>query len=92
MLGATRELNLVKKIIRAVDLAAYRKRRRFYLERPRKIAGELSELPDLPGETERFLVSFSKIGDSSKITRIGFYKRNALYRQRINRLWQLIEV
>lgn len=92
VLGASKEANVIQKIKRISNLMAYIKRKRFYKERPRYIARDLLLLPGITSQQRNFLNCLANIEKESKLKRISFYHKNKLYRQRINKFWQLIQV
>lgn len=90
ILGAAKEKGILGKLVRAFDLRGYIDRKKYYKTRPIKMAGELLKLPGLDDEKRKFLRDFSDISNRNKFGRINFYRKNKLYRQRINKIWQMI--
>ena len=92
VVGATKEKSFFNKIIRARDFIGYIERKKYYKNRPIKMAQELLNLPGLDDEKREFLLEFSNISEKTKTERIFFYHKNKLYRQRINKMWQLMGI
>lgn len=92
VLGATKELPVLQKIVRDINIKQFIKRNRFYVNRPRKMAEDLLKIRIPNNEKLIFLEKFADVAKQNKIQRILFYKNNSLYRQRINKIWQLLFV
>ena len=90
--GATREFGLLRKMFRAIDYHEYKKRKEYFICRPRLMAGDLLCIQELDVDSKEFLHAFSTIGMQKKMIRIKFYHANRLYRQRIMKIWQLLHV
>lgn len=89
-IGVNNELSLPEKLVRAVDVRAFLQRKKFYRERQSLMAAEILQVEGLPKAAEEFLGEAAGIYKRSKIQRMRFYRRHDMFRQRNNKLWQLL--
>lgn len=89
-IGVNNELSLPAKLVRAVDVRAFLQRKKFYRERQSLMAAEILQVEGLPKAAEEFLGEAAGIYKRSKIQRMRFYRRHDMFRQRNNKLWQLL--
>ena len=93
VVGAAKEKTIIEKGIRAIkDMTGFYKRKRYYVERPRRMAEALLSLHLLDQETRKLLEEFTAIQTKNKFHRVAFYIKNDLHRQKENRLWELFWV
>ena len=89
-IGASkRESAFDKGLVAIKNVRKYLDKRKRDTNRPREIANDMLELKGLSEEKKTFLSTFAEIGNKRKIDRMRFYADNSLFRQKINKLWQM---
>lgn len=92
VLGATRKATIFKRVMRALNFKKFLLRKKTFVRRSRNMAKDIMQLNMLSPIELQFLGAFCKIASKKKFVRIKFYRKNNLYNQRSNKLWQLIWV
>ena len=62
------------------------------IERPRRFANELRNIPNLSDEQEAFLTALADIGSKNKVERVVFYVKNKLFRNNHRNILMLLYV
>ncbi len=88
--GASREYTLIRKLVRAVDVRAFFERKKYFRERPGKMVRDLLKVRELPDDAKKFLRQADAVRHAPKLRRMQFYRKHGMYRQRVNKFWQLL--